>query len=453
MITRNQINQTLQKLFEDSANHMVLVCGSDREEKEAFLKRFCQDKKSFYYRGCHAGGGQQLSVFMRQVEKTYDVKLMKNSFDECFNRIKSGDSSKLVVVIDELPLIQHSEPGFFESLIKLKRRQLYPGPVLIIVTASTLSYADGDARELPEEGFSYFDEILTLPGYNFLEVVRAIPGSSMTDALGVYAITGGVPAYMSHWNRGRDVRENVISLILSPHGALFSEAERYIGSQLRELSVYETILSCMAQGNEKLNDIYQYTGYPRAKISVYLKNLSAFKVIEKVISYTSGGWENTKKGIYRICDPFIDFWFRFVFPHQSELYWMSGEEFYDSFIATEFSDYLGGIFRRVCSEYIELLSSVGKTPIRVSSIGTWIGKEGTIDIVASDENKHTVAGICHWGADVPGTGAYEKLTDCLKLARIAPDALYLFSGSGFSEELKIKAADDAAINLIDLEEL
>jgi hypothetical protein len=48
---------------------------------------------------------------------------------------------------------------------------------------------------------------------------------------------------------------------------------------------------------------------------------------------------------------------------------------------------------------------------------------------------------------------YEKLIDCLKLARIAPGALYLFSGSGFSEELKTRASEDAMINLIDLEEL
>ena len=453
MITRNQINQTLQKLYDDSANHLVLLGGSDRSEKESFLKRFCNDKKCFYYRGRHASGREQLSRFMHEVSETYDIKLQKNSYDECLNRIKSGDSSKLVVVIDELPLMQHSDPGFFSSIIKLKKHQLYPGPVLIILTASSLSYMDGEARELPDDGFGYFDEVMVLPDYNFLEVVRALPGSTMIDSLCVYAITGGVPAYMSHWNRRRSVKENIISLILTQHGALFSEAERYIGSELRELSVYETILSCMAGGCEKLNDIYQATGYPRAKISVYLKNLAAFNVIEKVVSFTSGGWENTKKGIYRIRDSFVDFWFRFVYPHQSELYTLSGEEFYEKYIEKELHPYLSRIFERVCSEYIELLSSVGKTTVRVTSMGTWIGKDGTIDIVGADEDRRTVVGICHWGQESADVHVYEQLLADLRLARLSPDAMYFFSGSGFSEDFAALAGSDPSINLIDLEEL
>ena len=453
MITRNQINQTLQKLYDDSVNHLVLLGGSDRSEKEAFIKRFCQDKKCFYYRGHHASGREQLSRFISQVEKTYDIRLQKNTYDECLNRIKSGDSSKLVVVIDELPLMQRSDPGFFSSVIKLKKHQLYPGPVLIIVTASSLAYMDGDAHELPDDGYALFDEVLTLPDYNFLEVVRALPGSTMTDALCVYAVTGGVASYMSHWNRKRSVKDNIISLILSPHGALFSEAERYIGSELRELSVYETILSCMAGGCEKLNDIYQATGYPRAKISVYLKNLAAFDVIEKVVSFTSGGWENTKKGIYRIRDSYVDFWFRFVYPHQSELFWLSPEEFYDRHIEGELHAYLARIFERVCSEYIELLSSVEKTPIRVTSMGTWIGKEGTIDIVGADEDRRTVVGVCHWEPEPAGVSGYEQLLADLRLARLSPESMYFFSGSGFTDEFKSLSASEKNINLIDLEEL
>ena len=453
MITRTQINQTLQRLFDDSANHLVLLSGSDRSEKEAFIRRFCQDKKYFYYRGRHASGAMQLDFFIEQVKSTYDIKLQKNTYDECLNRIKSGDSSKLLVVIDELPLIQHSDAGFFSSIIRLKKRQLYPGPVLIICTASSLSYIDGDARELPEEGFSYFDEVLTLPDYNFLEVVRALPGSTMMDALSVYAVTGGVPLYMSHWNRKKSVRDNIISLILSPHGALFSEAQRYIGSELRELSVYETILSSMAGGCEKLNDIYQATGYPRAKISVYLKNLAAFDVIEKVVSFTSGGWENTKKGIYRISDPYVDFWFRFVYPHQSGLFTMSGEDFYDRYVEGELHGYLSRIFERVCSEYIELLSSVDKTSVHVVSMGTWLGKEGTIDIVGADENRRTVVGVCHWDTRPADVSAYDQLISDLKLARISAEELYFFSGSDFTDEFKRLAGTKPEIKLVDIEEL
>lgn len=76
-------------------------------------------------------------------------------------------------------------------------------------------------------------------------------------------------------------------------------AEQKISAELRELSVYNTILSAIAQGYNKLNDLYAKTGYSRAKISVYMKNLSHFDIVEKVQSFQTGGWENAKKGYTR----------------------------------------------------------------------------------------------------------------------------------------------------------
>ena len=47
-------------------------------------------------------------------------------------------------------------------------------------------------------------------------------------------------------------------------------------------------------------DIFHATGFSRAKISVYLKNLANFNIAEKVVSFETGGWENAKKGVYQI---------------------------------------------------------------------------------------------------------------------------------------------------------
>ena len=50
-------------------------------------------------------------------------------------------------------------------------------------------------------------------------------------------------------------------------------------------------------GKNKLNDIHEYTGYGRDKISVYLKNLIAREIVEKIFSYDVFGNENTRKGL------------------------------------------------------------------------------------------------------------------------------------------------------------
>ena len=54
--------------------------------------------------------------------------------------------------------------------------------------------------------------------------------------------------------------------------------------------------------------------------------------MEKVVSFETGGWENAKKGVYQIKDTFVNFWFKFVYPNISNLYMLSTEEFYDTYI-------------------------------------------------------------------------------------------------------------------------
>lgn len=52
--------------------------------------------------------------------------------------------------------------------------------------------------------------------------------------------------------------------------------------------------------------MYAHTGFSRAKISVYLKNLMELELVEKVLP-----------GTYEICNAFVRFYFCFLFPHQT----------------------------------------------------------------------------------------------------------------------------------------
>ena len=453
MVSRTTELKALQTMYESTGNQIVLLCDHGRSEKESLILTFCKDKKHFYYRGKNASKELQLAFLKEAVEKTYDVKLMKNSYDECFTRIKSGNAEKLVVVIDEFQSIVKKDKSFFDSILKLKNKKLYPGPVMIVLAASSLAWVRGGMDELLGEKAQSIDSIMELKEFSFLEVVRAFPKYSVSDAVALYGIAGGCPAYLNVWDGEKSIRENVCELILNPKGALFHEAEDFISRELRELSVYDTILYAMAMGNEKLNDLYQTTGYSRAKISVYLKNLAAFDVVEKIISFETGGWENTKKGIYRIKNPFLHFWFRFVYAHQSESCFMKPEEFYDRFIADELHSYLAGYFVKVCREYVELLNLIGKTPIRIAQMGTWLGKEGTIDVVGRSTDGEFVVGICNWQNDTLSFEDYQNLLYSMKQAKLHGKVTYLFSATAFEKRLYDLEKEEPTVVLVDMKEL
>ncbi len=453
MIGRPGERKRLESIYEMEGNQMIVLYGRRGCQKEALIRDFVSDKKVFYYRGRNASPMEQLRQLQNEVKEQYQVSLVKDSYDECFNRIKSGDASKLVVVIDEFQDIVKKDSSMFASLVKLKGKRLYPGPVMIILMNSSVAWTDREMKDCLGEEYKRIDDLIKLEDVKFIDIVRAFPSYSVAECTQTYGILGGVPAYLNRWNGKKSIRENICNNILDPNGFLFEEAEGFIRSELRELSVYDTILASVAAGNEKLNDLYKDTGYSRAKISVYIKNLTAFDVMEKVVSFETGGWDNAKKGIYRIGNNYVNFWFKFVYPHLSDLYVLSPESFYDQYIARELDDYLNRYFVQVCTEYLQLLNLIGKVPIKMVKTGTWIGKSGTIDIIGQNEIRENVVGICNWREKELTFEAYEALLDNMKKAKITAKTCYLFSAKTFDEQLKALAKQNPEVILVDMNEL
>ena len=186
---------------------------------------------------------------------------------------------------------------------------------------------------------------------------------------------------------------------------------------------------------------------------MYIKNLMEFEVVEKVVSFETGGRENTKKGIYRIKNTFIHFWFKFVFPHLSDLYLDTPQRFYDRYIEGKLDAYLSRYFVQVCMEYMNLMSKAGRLPITISKIGTWVGKDGTIDMIAQNLVRENIIGICNWAEEEMTYASYQKLEELLKQARIHAGYYFFFSGKSFEPALVQKAQSDDRITLIDMTDL
>lgn len=453
MVIRHTELKKMEQLYEKNGNQLVLLYGREGCDKEALIRIFCKGKKFFYYRARKASVQEQCMQFGREIEKQYGLSLTKYTYAEFFNRIRSGSASKLVVIIDEFQYIAKRDEEFLKAVIKLRTKKLYPGPVMILLASSSVAWMEQELDEQLSDSVKRVDERIKLDDLKFLDVVRSYPEYSVSDCVKAYGILGGVSSYINRWNSKKDIRSNVCKNILSPNGYLFAEAERFIGSELRELAIYDTILAAIAAGHRKLNDLFNQTGFSRAKISVYMKNLAAFEVIEKVNSFETGGWENAQKGIYQIRSNYVNFWFRFIYPHLSDLYMMTPEAFYDTYIESGLDDYMNRYFVQVCMEYLELLNLVEKLPIRIHKAGTWVGKTGNIDIIAQDSARNNLIGLCNWSEPQLTYQMCEKLFDTMKKAKLKSDHYYLFSAKSFDEELLEKAKEDQRLVLVDMTQL
>ena len=324
---------------------------------------------------------------------------------------------------------------------------------MIILASSSIVWAEQDLDDAFGDDSKRIDAKMKLEDFTFLELVRTFPSLPVSECIKIYGAIGGVPGYMEHWSANRSFKDNICRLVLTEGGYLFDMAQEIISSELRELSVYNTILSAIAQGHNKLNDLFLTTGYSRAKISVYMKNLSHFDIVEKIVSFETGGWDNAKKGIYRIKDTFVNFWFKFVFPYMSDLYRLTPEDFYDKHIEKELDSYMNRYFCDVCMEDLQLLNKIGRVPFAIHKMGTWIGKTGTIDIIAQSSDRQNIVGLCNWEKPYITMEMCEKLYESMEKARVQSNHFYLFSAKAFEPALIEVAKKDSRFELIDMNEL
>jgi AAA+ ATPase superfamily predicted ATPase len=269
-----------------------------------------------------------------------------------------------------------------------------------------------------------------------------------------YSILGGIPHYLNQFNPMLSLDENIKKNILSKGSVLYNEVEFLMKQELRETAIYYTIIEAIALGNTKLNDIYTKTLIEKTKISVYLKNLIDLNIIEKEYPVTMGIKKsvNSQSGLYKIKDNYFKFYFRFIFQNITELESEDIDGVYEYNINPYLNEYTSYIFEDVCIQFLRILNKNRKLPFRFSKIGRWWDNKNEIDIVALDEKSNLLCGECKWKVSKVGIKELNRLRE--KSLSIRGDYeqkhFYLFSKSGFDEELIKIQKLDKNVHLFDI---
>lgn len=429
--------QFLNEYFQREGSQILVVYGGKGVGKTALLQEFCRDKKHTYFLARACSEREQRFQWAAELRNMGKELNRYPAYEELFeNAIVRKETEKQIVVIDEFHHVIKGDSTFFEELIRYVEGRLLSRPVMVVLVTSASGWVENTMiskigrSAVAINGWMKVRE-MTLP-----ELAKLFPGYSKEDCIENYAVLGGIPGYWMSFSQELHTGENIIQNILRQESRLYEEMSVYLLEELREPAVYNTILAAMARDCNKLNDIYKHTGFSRAKISVYLKNLMELDLVEKVFSYETAGRVETQKGIYRISNSYVKFYFRYLFSGMSDLRQLTPEEFYEQRIAPSFSLYVDEAYRKVCRERIGRFCH---------NAGEWLGKSGTIDVVAADaEGKLTVAS-CSYAKQMTYED-YEWLLFCMKKARIKSGDIRMYCEKGFDEALQ-KAAAQGKVKL------
>lgn len=421
----------LNDYYYRGGSQQLIIYGQKYIGKTSLIREFAKDKPCHYYmaRACSEKEHMlALEQLMQKVEQDYSEQ-------------------KVIIVIDEFQNAVRSCETFIDRLFSLKEHLEPEKTILTILVSSRIDWVENRMIAAIGKAAQDISDVFKLKELDFKYVKEYFSWYTVRQCIEVYSILGGVPGWWQYFNAKQSLKDNVCHQMLAEKGFLYTAAESLMTEQLREPAVYNTLLAALASGKQKLNDLYHTTGFSRAKISVYLGQLIEMDLVEKVFSLEDGRTD-TRKGLYRIKNHYFRFYFSFLYHAGETLFYMTPERYYNRYIFPKLEEYTEVCFTEICKQHFEECKNNESLPISVAKIGSWFGKDGTIDIMAKDEQGKTILALCRGKRLGMLTQDYRKLLENIKRAKIEADYIWLYADR-FEEEIVYEAQRKDNITLID----
>lgn len=167
------------------------------------------------------------------------------------------------------------------------------------------------------------------------------------------------------------MEENIKNTHLNPSSSIFEEPGNLLKQEVREPAIYNAVITAIANGCSKMNEISTNVGEDTSVCAGYIKNLIMLGIIKKELPY---GEKSSRRTIYSVEDNMFRFWYRFV-PENTSLISRGAADLVYQRIAPELPDYMGGVFEEICRQYLWRLLLDGKCAVNFTDLGGWMGNK------------------------------------------------------------------------------
>ena len=375
-VDRRDELQALNGLLTKKRAALVLLYGRRRVGKTRLIQEFMKDKHGLYFYVPNAEEKTILAEFSRVVESEFFEGFRFVDFASFMEYFTKKCGANGVVAFDEFQRLTNVG-GAISMLQKYWDEKLSKTKCLLILSGSSIGAIRRAALRGDAPLYGRRTATLKIEPLKYLDLFEWFKKYSAEELVMIYGSFGGTPAYLEHIDDNLSVEENIVEKILSKRSPLHDEPEMLLMEEIRAPQRYMDILSVIALGKNTISEIADATGLSRENATTYLKTLEILDLIERVTPVTE---PEAKRGLYRIRDPFFNFWFGFVRPNKRQLELGLEKNVWRN-IREEFKAHLGRIFEDVCAEVLVEMTKQNLLPVQVEKIGKWWWKETEIDLV------------------------------------------------------------------------
>ena len=446
----------LERRFASGKAELFVLYGRRRVGKTELLTRFCEGRRHIFFvadLGSESSLRTGLSTAVNaalfgpgQIDAVYAT------WEGLFQALAQGaQTERLVVVLDEFPYLVGAHPPLASILQRAWDQVLQRSQVMLVLCGSYIGMMEATVLGYQAPLYGRRTGQYLLEPLGFADARLFFPNYSLEDQVRAYAVYGGTPAYLQTLQPEASLADNILNGILSRGAFLYDEVRFVLQQELREPRNYFAVLQAIAAGATRLNEIRQATGIEG--VTAYLDTLRQLHLVERAVPVTESQPHKSRRGLYRLKDPYLRFWFRYVHPNRSPLERGGGRIVLDTQVIPQLDGFTGPVFEDICQQFFWRAGLSGGLPFMPQRVGKWWSANEEIDLVALGETEAILA-ECKWTSRPVGV---DILADLERKARLAARDLEgravryaLCARTGFTAKLRQAVAGREDVLLFDV---
>ncbi|WP_448861009.1 ATP-binding protein [Clostridium sp.] len=445
-VDREEEMMTLQSEYERPGSSLVILYGRRRVGKTALISEFIKGKNALFFLASEESEAQNRTAFKEKAADFTGNELLRQfdakSWDILFQTImQTPFQEKPIIVIDEFQYIGKSNPAFPSIFQRIWEEQLKDRSVMVILCGSLISMMESQTLSYSSPLYGRRTAQIRLKQIPFRYYHEFFPDKSPRELVEYYSVTGGVPKYIELFSESDDIYHAIQKNILNRSGYLYDEPHFLLQQEVTEIGNYFSIIRAIAAGNSKLSAISTVLEVKSTSLTKYLKTLIDLDILEREVPVTEENPEKSKKGLYKIKDNYLRFWFAFIYPNMSFIESGNSAIVLNKIRKSMVSGHTAFVYEDVCREQMWKLNANGAWPFHFSKLGRWWDSRNEIDIAAIDpDGSNLILGECKFWQEPVGSNILYALEQKAAAVEWRKDRrhtwLILFSAAGFTDELK-----------------
>lgn len=387
IIGRKREIEELKQLYDSGKPEFVAIYGRRRVGKTYLVKELFKDKFAFWHTGLSPYDRDRRFLLRDQLQAFYyslqDYGMVgescPTSWLEAFRLLeklltKKNDRNRMLVFIDELPWMDTARSRFIPAF-----EHFWNGwaakhdNMMLIVCGSATTWMTDNVINNKGGLYNRLNTEIRLSPFTLAECEEYFRhqdiAMSRYEIVQAYMTFGGIPHYMSLFDKRFSLPQNIDALLFNRNAKLQNEFDRLFGSVFKNADDYKKVVRMLAT---------RRSGYTREEILRVTKIkdgggatdiLRGLVASEFIMAYQPFG--QSKRIHYRLCDHFCLFYLQFLDKESKmeENYWQN------NYMSSKLSVWRGFAFEEICFSHIQQI----KTALGIAGVSSressWIARD------------------------------------------------------------------------------